>query len=233
MSVEGATGIILRARPLSETSLIVHWLTEELGRVDVVAKGARRPKSPFRGQLDLFYLAQFSFQRSRRSELHLLREVKLLRSHPDLRRELSHLRQASYCANLIEQTTPLEAPAGHLFAQFAQLLQELPRHPAAAPAVLAFEMKLLKEVGLMPKLAQETLTAGARRILEELVERDWRRVFQLRPSAGQLAEMGEFLRRFLVFHLDKVPGGRDAALCPAGPLECQLREGDRSIGQFC
>jgi DNA repair protein RecO (recombination protein O) len=212
MSVEAATGIILRARPLSETSLIVHWLTEELGRVDVVAKGARRPKSPFRGQLDLFYLAQFSFRRSRRSELHLLREVKLLQSHPDLRRELSHLRQASYCANLIEQTTPLEAPAPHLFAHFAQLLQELPRHPAAPQAVFAFEIKLLKEVGLMPKLAQESLTAGARRILEELMERDWWRVFRLHLSAGQVAEIGEFLRNYLVFHLDRVPGGRDAAL---------------------
>ena len=71
---ESATGLILRARPLTETSLIIHWLTPDLGRIAMVAKGARRAKSPFAGKLDLFYLADFSFNRSRRSDLHTLRE---------------------------------------------------------------------------------------------------------------------------------------------------------------
>ena len=79
---ERTIGLILRIRPLTETSLIVQWLTPDLGRVSTVAKGARRPKSPFRGKLDLFYAADFSFQRSRRSELHNLREVVLRRSSP-------------------------------------------------------------------------------------------------------------------------------------------------------
>src|SRR5207302_4043038 len=79
--IESATGLILRTRPLTETSLIIHWLTPDLGRIATVAKGARRPKSPFRGKLDLFYLADFSFSRSRRSELHNLREVNLRELH--------------------------------------------------------------------------------------------------------------------------------------------------------
>ena len=64
--VETATGLVLRTRPLTETSLIVQWLTPNLGRLATVAKGGRRPKSPFRGKVDLFYLADFSFARSRR-----------------------------------------------------------------------------------------------------------------------------------------------------------------------
>jgi DNA repair protein RecO (recombination protein O) len=74
---ERAQGLVLRVYPLTETSLIVHWLTRDQGRLATVAKGARRPKSPFRGKLDLFYMADFSFGRSRRSELHTLREVSL------------------------------------------------------------------------------------------------------------------------------------------------------------
>jgi hypothetical protein len=57
---EQTGGIILRTRPLTETSLIVHWLTPEFGRMATVAKGARRAKSPFRGKLDLSE-ADFSF----------------------------------------------------------------------------------------------------------------------------------------------------------------------------
>ena len=79
--IETAAGLVLRTRPLTETSLIVHWLTPGLGRLATVAKGARRAKSPFRGKLDLFYLADFSFSRSRRSELHTLREVSLRETH--------------------------------------------------------------------------------------------------------------------------------------------------------
>src|SRR5665647_1159565 len=107
---ERATGIILRTRPLTETSLIVNWLTPDLGRLSTVAKGARRPKSPFRGKLDLFYEGEFSFQRSRRSELHTLREVSLRETHATLRQEMGWLQQASYCAALIEQATERETP---------------------------------------------------------------------------------------------------------------------------
>jgi DNA repair protein RecO (recombination protein O) len=52
--IETATGLIFRTRSLTETSLIVQWLTPHLGRLATVAKGARRVKSPFHGKLDLF-----------------------------------------------------------------------------------------------------------------------------------------------------------------------------------
>ncbi len=129
MNCERATGVVLRTRPLTDSSLVVHWLTAGLGRLATVAKGARRPKSPFRGQLDLFYLADLSFARSRRSELHALREVQVLETHRGLRQDLAHLQQASYCALLIEQTTETEAPLGALFDQFTGLLGVLPREP--------------------------------------------------------------------------------------------------------
>jgi len=64
MSIERSRGVVLRIRPLTETSLIVHWLTADCGRLATVAKGARRAKSPFRGKLDLFYEAELSFQRA-------------------------------------------------------------------------------------------------------------------------------------------------------------------------
>src|SRR6516162_10729727 len=124
--IENAQGIILRTRPLTETSLIVHWLTPTLGRLATVAKGARRPKSAFRGKLDLFYLADFSFVRSRRSELHTLREVSLRETHSYLRHEIRHLRQASYCAALIEQATETETPLPAVFELLAGLLRHLP-----------------------------------------------------------------------------------------------------------
>jgi len=89
--IESATGLILRTRPLTETSLIVHWLTADFGRIATVAKGARRIQSPFLGKLDLFYRADFSFSRSRRSDLHTLREISLRETHSALRQDLRRL----------------------------------------------------------------------------------------------------------------------------------------------
>ncbi|MGA2748556.1 MAG: DNA repair protein RecO [Verrucomicrobiota bacterium] len=211
MNPERTTGLVLRTRPLTDTSLIVQWLTRDFGRLATVAKGARRPKSPFRGQLDLFYLADFSFARSRRSDLHTLREARLLESHAALRTDLAWLQQASYCAALIEQTAEPEAPLGAMFDQFVGLLGQLVRHPAVPQTVFAFEIKWLDELGQRPPLAQSHLTPGARQILDRLREMDWPQIFRLRLSAAQTTEIRLFLRGFLTFHLDKIPPARNAA----------------------
>ena len=71
------TGLVLRLRPLKDTSLIVHWLTPEYGRFATTAKGCRRAKSPFRGKLDLLFEANIAFRRSRHTDLHTLTEVNL------------------------------------------------------------------------------------------------------------------------------------------------------------
>src|SRR5947208_11163642 len=126
---ERATGIVLRTRRLTESSLIAHWLTQDHGRVATVAKGALRPKSPFRGKLDLFYSAEFSYARSRRSELHTLKEMRLIDTHPKLREELGYVQQASYAAALIEQATETETPLPLIYALFSGLIASLPGEP--------------------------------------------------------------------------------------------------------
>ncbi|PYT36826.1 MAG: DNA repair protein RecO, partial [Acidobacteria bacterium] len=75
--METTAAILLRKRKLSDTSLIVSWCTESFGCIQTVAKGARRPKSPFSGKLDLFFEAEISIVRSRKSDLHTLTEVVL------------------------------------------------------------------------------------------------------------------------------------------------------------
>src|SRR6185369_459791 len=145
---ESTTGLILRARPLTETSLIIHWLTPGLGRIATVAKGARRAKSPFAGKLDLFYLADFSFSRSRRSDLHTLREASLRETHAAIRTEILKLQQAAYATNFIEQATETETPLPAIYELLREFLGCLCRENTAPQLVFAFELKLLRELGL-------------------------------------------------------------------------------------
>jgi DNA repair protein RecO (recombination protein O) len=209
---ETATGLVLRTRPLTETSLIVHWLTPTLGRVATVAKGARRPKSPFRGKLDLFYLADFSFARSRRSDLHTLREVRLRETHSALREELGYLQQASYAAALVEQTTEPETPLAAIFELMEGLLRHLPAQPPQPQTLFTFELKLLSELGLAPDLTQSHLTRGVEQIVRMLNDAKWNGISRLRLSAEQVDELRQFLHNFLIYHLGRIPKNRDAAL---------------------
>jgi len=206
--IESATGLVLRTRPLTETSLIVHWLTPNFGRIATAARGARRPKSPFLGKLDLFYEADFTFSRSRRSDLHTLREVSSRETHPSLRQEIRYLQQAAYCARLIEQATETDTPLPAVYQLMRCLLGHLPKQPPQPQTIFAFELKLLNELGLKPDLDHSHLTPGAKQIVNAFLASDWQGISRLRPSEAQATELRQFLHGFLIFHLGRIPKGR-------------------------
>jgi DNA repair protein RecO (recombination protein O) len=206
--IASATGIILRTRPLTESSLIVNWLTPEFGRLSTVAKGARRPKSPFAGKLDLCFEAEFSFTRSARSELHALREIKLQENHALLRQDLGWLQQAAYATRLIEQTTETDTPLPGVHGLLRGLLHHLPKQAPQPRTIYAFELKLLAELGLSPDLAETKLSPATRELVAGLTERDWPALGELQATAAQAQELRNFLHGFLIFHLGKIPKGR-------------------------
>jgi DNA repair protein RecO (recombination protein O) len=212
--IESATGLILRTHPLTDTSLIVRWLTPGFGRISTVAKGARRPKSPFAGKLDLFYLCDFSFSRSRSADLHTLREVGLRETRASLRHDLAALQQAAYCAELVEQTTETGTPLPAFFKLLTGLLAHLPAHPLKPQTIFAFELKLLNELGLKPALDKSKLNLGTKQIVNRFLEMDWPELSRLKLSDAQTTELRQFLHGFMIYHLGKFPAGRSAALVP-------------------
>ena len=205
-------GLILRTRPLTETSVIVHWLTADVGRIATVAKGARRPKSPFAGKLDLFFEADFSFQRSRRSDLHTLREVSLRGTHPALREELGRLEQAAYAAALIEQTTEVETPLPEIYGLLSGFLDFIAGGMAMPRNLFAFELKLLRLLGLEPDLPETRLPEDARVLVNALLETKWDGLANLQATAAQARALNQFLHGFLIYHLGKFPPNRTQAL---------------------
>ena len=210
--IESTVGLVLRTRPFTETSLIVHWLTPDFGRVATLAKGAHRSQSPFLGKLDLFHLADFSFSRSRRSDLHNLREVSLRKIHGALRQDILLLHQAAYAVALIEQATEIETPLPAIYELMSGFLGHLCKHPAKSQTVFAFELKLLQELGLNPDLGETRLSPGVKKIIQVLVQDDWPACARLKLAGNQTIELRGFLHGFLIFHLGRLPKGRTKAL---------------------
>lgn len=146
--MENTRAIVMRRSRLTETSLIIHWLSPELGRFKTVAKGALRPRNPLGGVLDLFHQCEIQFQRSRSSELHALREAVLLQSFPGVRTAVGRVAFAAYAVDLIERTTEKETPVPEIYDLFERALRYLSDRPATQRAVYHFEAELARVLGI-------------------------------------------------------------------------------------
>ena len=209
--METDVGFIIRTRLLTETSQIVHWLSEEHGILSTVAKGALRPKSAFRGKLDLFFKCGIGFQLSRRSQLHPLREVAVENTHAALRSDLGALRQLSYAVQLIEQAAEPQTPVPEVFHLFADLVDAETSAGSSPALALRFELRLLVGLGLAPDLAQAALDAKGRQIVRTWIDAPLASALDS-PSPRDLRSINQWLHGYLIYHLGKYPRARTSAI---------------------
>ena len=169
--------IVIRLTRLTETSLIVHWFTEAHGLVKTVAKGARRTKSPFAGQLDLFFGGEITISQSRRGDLHSLREVAIRQWRVGLRRNYTSTLLAAYCCQLLETAVEPEHPDPGLHDLLKRALDHLDAAPPSLRALRHYESELARLLGvthhqspadLSLRDALGSLPASRRELIERL-----------------------------------------------------------------
>ena len=146
--MQATRAIVIRLTRLTDTSLIVHWFTEEYGLVKTVAKGARRPKSPFSGRLDLFFGGEITLQSARRGELHILREVSIREWREGLGKNYSSTLLASYCCQLLESAVEPEHPDPLLHDLLARALDHIEATEPSLRALRHFERELARLLGV-------------------------------------------------------------------------------------
>lgn len=184
MQTERADAIALRVHPVTETSLVVTWFTREAGKLKTIIKGARRPKSPFRGKIDLFYRDEIVFLRSQRSELHLLQDCFLENPRSRLRNSMPALTAASYATELVELITESEDPNAGIFELLEEVLQRFEKR-VSATLLLWFELQLLAAAGWRPKWATGTPSG---RLMKSLGDAKAAGAERVKLSAKQLAD---------------------------------------------
>ena len=146
--METTNALLLRKTKLTETSLIVTWFTAAHGLIKTVAKGARNPKSKFAGGLDLFFDCEIQFSRSRRSELHILRETLLRDPHEGLRTNHERVALAAYFVELLELVTEPGHPSPELHDLLRRAFGFLNANPASRRPMLHFETELARLLGI-------------------------------------------------------------------------------------
>ena len=159
--METTPAIVLRKTRLTETSLIITWLTEQHGKMKTVAKGALRNRSAFAGKLDLFFDCEIGLARSRRSELHTLREVTLRETFEGLRLQLPRTELAAYFVELVELATEPESAVPEIYDLLKRAFAYLDRGEPTRKALLHFEAELSRVAGVKPESAEANAAANA------------------------------------------------------------------------
>ena len=134
---------VLHTYPYRETSLVVETFTRSFGRVGLVARGARRPKSALRGLMMAFQPLLLSW--AGKSELRTLHKAEWQGGIPQLRG--LGLMCGFYLNELLMKFLAREDPHEMLFDLYQDAIAALAREPEPACVLRRFEKYLLKEMG--------------------------------------------------------------------------------------
>lgn len=148
-------GLVLRSLPLRETSKIVTLLSRRHGKLRLVARGVRGPRSRAGASLESGNEVEFVFSLKPGRDLGHFREVALRRSWLAGSADLTTLGVGWAGLELLDRVVPDGAPEEGLLDVAWGYLEALHTRPGRAAAVVlfyAFELQLLERLGLRPEL---------------------------------------------------------------------------------
>jgi len=149
--LEDEPAFVLHSYPYRETSLVLEVLSRNYGRVALVARGARRPRSALRGLLMSFQPLTMSW--FGKHELRTLHSAEWQGGQPQLQGKA--LLCGFYLNELLLNLMARDDPHDQLFDYYQQTLQRLAHEQDHAATLRCFEKHLLQELGYALLLEHE------------------------------------------------------------------------------
>ena len=146
-------GIVLRSVDTKESDKILTVLTAGLGKIPVVAKGARSRRSKVTAATQLLAYGEFTLSESHGWQY--VTEASTIELFDGVRQDVVLLSLASYFAELTEHVAYEEGEAGDILSLLLNALYALgtlQKPPELVRA--AFEMKLMSLIGFEPMVEQ-------------------------------------------------------------------------------
>lgn len=149
-------GFVLHTYAFRETSLVVETFTRSHGRVAMVARGAKRPRSALRGSIMAFQPLGLSW--SGRGELRLLLRAEWQGGQPRLQGKA--LLCGFYLNELLLKLLPREDAHEQLFLDYQAALARLAEEPEPGTVLRRFEKALLRELGYALALERDSASGA-------------------------------------------------------------------------
>ncbi len=147
--------LVLHSFDYRETSRIVRIATRDAGVLSVIARGARKPKSPFGSAIDLFTSGVAHVRVHPSRDLHLLTGFDATRTRSELAGSLARFTAASAISELCLRFAR-EDDSGRIHDAATDVLDAIgAAQPSAVPAIaLAGAWRVVAELGFAPSLDQ-------------------------------------------------------------------------------
>jgi DNA repair protein RecO (recombination protein O) len=139
-------GIVIRTTDYGEANKILTLYTRELGKIGVMARGAKRPKSRLASISQLFTYGHYVFQKT--NGLGVLNQGEIIQSFKDLRTDIFLTSYAAYNIDLLDKLTDQYEENPYLFELLLQTLSYIDDGQDYEILTRIFEMKMLKVAGI-------------------------------------------------------------------------------------
>ena len=144
-------GIVLRVSDSKESDSILTVLTDEMGKLPIIAKGARSRRSKVSAAAQLLTYSEFVLSESHGWQY--LTEASTVELFDGVRQDIELLSLGSYFAELVDFVTSDDAEAGALLPLLLNALYALGTlHRPQELVKAAFELRLMAMIGFEPLL---------------------------------------------------------------------------------
>jgi len=154
MPLAVSEGFIITRFDWKESSLIVRCFTRERGKINIVAKGARRQKSRLGSMLETFSRLKLVLYIKHGSELSTLKEAENLDHYQLIRTELERFAIACFYFEILDTGLAPHEKNSALFALTKTFLESLNNRDWNARSTPPYFLKLVAKLGFAPSLSQ-------------------------------------------------------------------------------
>jgi len=148
MALYNVEAINIRSRNTGEADKIITLFSKRHGKIQAIAKGARRPTSKFGGRLEVFSYNHVQLAAAR--NLDIMSQCETIESFYKLRENREKLNAGFYMVKLIDIITEDRQRNDELFDLLLEALYALQSPADANILCRAFEVKLCKVEGFLP-----------------------------------------------------------------------------------
>ncbi len=173
------TAIVLRRRDAGESDRRLTVLTREQGKIDVVAKGARKSGSRLAGSSDPLTVARLAIATGKKNSF--ITQTQPLASFRGLRTDYDRLSFALALLELYAAVVPYEQPDDALYDLLVASLQFLESHEKPVVALVWAELQLLSYSGFLPSFDASAVSGSEIKEADAIVS----------PTAGGYVTRGE------------------------------------------
>ncbi len=144
--------VILNSHDFGESDRIISFYTRGHGRMSGIAKGARRSRKRFVGNLDVLSHITLIFFRSGKSDLVRVEDAALIEGFAGLKSGIERLSEACYLLELVSEMTAEGQAMPSVFEMLLEFIGMLDAGGETSVIMRAFEAKLLSVLGYRPCL---------------------------------------------------------------------------------